>query len=129
MPNHKASSLLTLTTQHLPPCRGLSLQFGDALMVLFITCSLNGYTVYMIAAMSAPKMIGDQPQLNSNWAAFFYFAAFVLVCALILINLYTGVIFSQFTRLSEQAQVRGEGGRVDKTFIQYYGQCDSLLRS
>ena len=36
------------------------------------------------------KCIDGVPVLNQNWGAFFYFVAFVLFCALILLNLYTG---------------------------------------
>ena len=37
-----------------------------------------------------PKCTDGVPVLNQNWGAFFYFVAFVLFCALILLNLYTG---------------------------------------
>lgn len=47
-------------------------------------------------------MQGDAPARNQNWGSFFYFMAFVLICALILLNLYTGVIFSQFAKIAEQ---------------------------
>lgn len=44
----------------------------------------------MAAAMAAPDDPGLQPQPMSNWSAFFYFAAFVLVVAYTLLNLYIG---------------------------------------
>ena len=42
--------------------------------------------------MSAPHIKGDIPSLNLNWGAFFFFVVFVMLCALILLNLYTGEI-------------------------------------
>ncbi|MEW5300382.1 MAG: hypothetical protein WDW36_003317 [Sanguina aurantia] len=75
---------------------------GNALIVLFITTTTNGYSPYMIAAMNSPNIKGDAPARNQNWGSFFYFMAFVLICALILLNLYTGVIFSQFAKIAEQ---------------------------
>ena len=47
--------------------------------------------------------------LNQNWPAFFYFVVFVLFCALILLNLYTGIIFSQFIKINEKVRGRREG--------------------
>jgi hypothetical protein len=44
----------------------------------------------MVQSMSAPSVPGDASVLNQNWAAFFFWVAFVMSCALILINLYTG---------------------------------------
>ena len=40
--------------------------------------------------MSAPHIKGDVAVLNQNWAAFFYFVAFVMLVAFILLNLYIG---------------------------------------
>lgn len=39
--------------------------------------------------------------------AFVFFVIFVLVCALILINLYMGIIFSNFSRITEQVCTAG----------------------
>ena len=36
--------------------------------------------------------------------AFFYFVAFVVVCAYTLLNLYVGVIFNQFSRIRTLSQ-------------------------
>lgn len=40
--------------------------------------------------MAAPEDPGLQPQPMSNWSSFFYFAAFALVVAYTLLNLYIG---------------------------------------
>jgi hypothetical protein len=44
----------------------------------------------MWAAMAAPEEPGLQPQPMNNWSSFFFFAAFVLVVAYTLLNLYIG---------------------------------------
>lgn len=49
--------------------------------------------------MSAPGEKGVQPRMNANPGAFFWFLGFVVVCAFTLINLYVGVIFSQFSKI------------------------------
>ena len=43
-----------------------------------------------VAAMSAPHVKGNVAVLNQNWSAFFYFVAFVMLVAFILLNLYIG---------------------------------------
>lgn len=58
----------------------------------------------MDAAMAAPEDPGLQPQPMSNWSAFFFFAAFVLVVGYTLLNLYIGVVFYQFSRIRMQSQ-------------------------
>lgn len=40
--------------------------------------------------MSAPHVKGNVAVLNQNWSAFFYFVAFVMLVAFILLNLYIG---------------------------------------
>ena len=40
--------------------------------------------------MSAPHVKGNVAVLNQNWSAFFYFVAFVMLVAFILLNLYVG---------------------------------------
>jgi hypothetical protein len=44
----------------------------------------------MWAAMAAPEEPHMQPQPMNNWSSFFFFAAFVLVVAYTLLNLYIG---------------------------------------
>jgi hypothetical protein len=44
----------------------------------------------MWAAMAAPEEPHKQPQPMNNWSSFFFFAAFVLVVAYTLLNLYIG---------------------------------------
>ncbi|KAL6748527.1 Ion transport protein-domain-containing protein [Haematococcus lacustris] len=72
---------------------------ANSLLVCFITATLNGYTGTMQKAMAAPLNKGEQPQHNQNPGAFFWFLGMVVVCAFVLINLYVGVIFSQFSRI------------------------------
>ncbi|GLI63280.1 hypothetical protein VaNZ11_006186 [Volvox africanus] len=72
---------------------------GNALLCCFITATLNGYTEIMINAMSAPNEPGHQPRQFLNPGAFFWFFGFIVVCAFTLLNLYVGVIFSQFSKI------------------------------
>ena len=80
-----------------------------------VATSLNGYSVFMVTAMSAPILTnreGGVPELNQNWAAFIYFVVFVLFCALILLNIFTGIIFSQFVKINEKE--KGSAWLTDK---------------
>ncbi|KAF8072369.1 NaCP60E [Scenedesmus sp. PABB004] len=77
---------------------------GMAMVSLFVTATLNGYTEIMSAAMAVPTERGLQPRPMSSWPNFFFFAAFVLVVAYTLLNLYIGVVFYQFSRIRLQSQ-------------------------
>ncbi|GIL55074.1 hypothetical protein Vafri_10591, partial [Volvox africanus] len=72
---------------------------GNALLACFVVASCNGYSDLMTAAMSAPAKRGQQPRLNANPGAFFWFVGFTVVVSFTLLNLYVGVIFSQFSRI------------------------------
>lgn len=88
---------------------------GYALLILMVATSLNGYSIFMVTAMSAPVLTnseGGVPELNQNWAAFIYFVVFVLFCALILLNIFTGIIFSQFVKINEKE--KGSAWLTDK---------------
>jgi membrane protein CcdC involved in cytochrome C biogenesis len=50
----------------------------------------------------APVAYPLPPLVLSCSGAFLYFVIFVLVCALILVNLYIGVIFSNFSRITSK---------------------------
>lgn len=69
-----------------------------------LTCKPPNPAEIMDAAMAAPEDPGLQPQPMSNWSAFFFFAAFVLVVGYTLLNLYIGVVFYQFSRIRMQSQ-------------------------
>lgn len=53
----------------------------------------------MIQTMNAPAAYGEQPRWMGNKGAFFFYVAFVFIVAFALLNLYIGVIFSQFTKI------------------------------
>jgi len=55
-------------------------------------------------AMATPEDKGLQPQPMSNWSAFLFFVAFVIVVSYMLLNLYIGVVFFQFSRIRQQSQ-------------------------
>eukprot|EP00798_Chlamydomonas_sp_ICE-L_P015920 gene15920-22054_t len=77
---------------------------GNSLFVTFIVASLNGYTFIMQRAMSTPEQKDEQPEWMRNPGAFFWFVGTVFVVAYALLNLYVGVIFSQFTRIRLMSQ-------------------------
>jgi len=72
---------------------------GNSLLVCFLVVTLNGYTQVMYETMSAPSKKGEQPRFGDNPGAFFWYVGFVFIVAFALLNLYIGVIFSQFTRI------------------------------
>jgi len=54
----------------------------------------------MYAAMAAPDNKDDQPKATSNGIlGFLFYAAFIVICAFCLLNLYVGVIFSEFSKI------------------------------
>jgi hypothetical protein len=54
----------------------------------------------MYAAMAAPGDKDDQPKATSNGIiGFLFYAAFIVICAFCLLNLYVGVIFSEFSKI------------------------------
>ncbi len=54
----------------------------------------------MYAAMAAPSNKDDQPKATSNGIiGFLFYAAFIVICAFCLLNLYVGVIFSEFSKI------------------------------
>ena len=54
----------------------------------------------MYAAMAAPGNKDDQPKATSNGIiGFLFYAAFIVICAFCLLNLYVGVIFSEFSKI------------------------------
>ena len=54
----------------------------------------------MYAAMAAPGNTDEQPQPTSNGIiGFVFYAAFIVICAFCLLNLYVGVIFSEFSKI------------------------------
>ncbi|KAA6417024.1 MAG: voltage-gated ion channel superfamily, partial [Trebouxia sp. A1-2] len=73
---------------------------GKAILSLFIAVTLNGYSPAMYAAMAAPSNKDDQPKATSNGIiGFLFYAAFIVICAFCLLNLYVGVIFSEFSKI------------------------------
>lgn len=54
----------------------------------------------MYAAMAAPENKDDQPKATSNGViGFLFYAAFIVIGAFCLLNLYVGVIFSEFSKI------------------------------
>ncbi|PSC71712.1 voltage-gated ion channel superfamily isoform A [Micractinium conductrix] len=72
---------------------------GAALLTLFITSTLDGYTPTMYMTMATRASPGMQPVPGSNPAAFLFWFAFITLCSFFVLNLYIGVVFFQFQRL------------------------------
>ena len=67
---------------------------------------LTSYVTVMFAAIDAVD-IDRQPERDSNMVAALYFVAFIVVCGFILLNLFIGVIFSQFSKMRLYNNVAG----------------------
>ena len=58
------------------------------------------FAAAMYAAMAAPENKDDQPKATSNGViGFLFYAAFIVIGAFCLLNLYVGVIFSEFSKI------------------------------
>lgn len=54
----------------------------------------------MYAAMATPSSKDDQPKATSYGViGFLFYIAFTVTCAFCLLNLYVGVIFSEFSKI------------------------------
>ncbi|GMH39581.1 hypothetical protein BSKO_07479 [Bryopsis sp. KO-2023] len=71
---------------------------GNALLSLFVTVTQDGYNDLMFDAMAVTDK-GLQPKPQGNPGGFFFFMAFIMLCAFCLLNLYVGVVFYQFSRI------------------------------
>lgn len=76
---------------------------GNALLSLFVTVTLDGYNDILVNAMAITEK-GQRPKQGNYSIGFFYFMAFILVCAFCLLNLYIGVVFYQFSRIKLLSQ-------------------------
>ena len=74
--------------------------------------------------MAAPNTKGDQPQPDSNFLGFIYFICFIVIGSFCLMNLYTGVIFSQFSKIRLMSQT-GSAFLTDKQQVRP-GACRTL---
>lgn len=78
---------------------------GNALLTLFITSTLDGYTPTMYMSMATSRATeGQQPQPGSNPAAFLFWFAFITLCSFFVLNLYIGVVFFQYGRLKSLSE-------------------------
>ncbi|KAL4420689.1 hypothetical protein ABPG75_010345 [Micractinium tetrahymenae] len=93
---------------------------GHALLTLFITSTLDGYTPTMYMSMATSRATqGQQPQPGSNPAAFLFWFAFITLCSFFVLNLYIGVVFFQYQRLKSLSETgstlltAGQTGHVE----------------
>jgi len=75
----------------------------DALVSLFVASTLDGYGQLLFDGLDATG-VDEQPRRDANPGAFFFFLAFIVLCAFALLNLYVGVIFYQFSRIRTLSQ-------------------------
>ena len=75
----------------------------DALVSLFVASTLDGYGQLLFDGLDATG-VDEQPKRDANPGAFFFFLAFIVLCAFALLNLYVGVIFYQFSRIRTLSQ-------------------------
>ena len=75
----------------------------DALVSLFVASTLDGYGQLLFDGLDAVG-VDEQPRRDANPGAFFFFLAFIVLCAFALLNLYVGVIFYQFSRIRTLSQ-------------------------
>lgn len=68
--------------------------FGNSLMALFVTSTLDGYQIIMESAIAAPVAKGMQPVPGSQKAAAIFFVLFIVIAVFVLLNLFVGALLS-----------------------------------
>lgn len=99
----------------------------SALMTLFIPATQNGFSPTMYACMNAPDAKDVQPSINSNWAlGLLYFVGFITIVVFVLMSLYTGVVFGNFSKLRNESELgsvfltEAQQQRVELTRMVFY---------
>ena len=92
-------------------------------MSLFVASTLDGYGQLLFGCLDATG-VDEQPKRDANPGAFFFFLAFIVLCAFALLNLYVGVIFYQFSRIRTLSQTSSldlteapKGGEMCRTVL------------
>ncbi|CAM1295429.1 Uncharacterised protein r2_g457 [Pycnogonum litorale] len=81
---------------------------GNGYLALFQVATFEGWMEIMIDAVDA-RDINEQPERESNLAAYVYFVVFIICGSFFTLNLFIGVIIDNFNMLKK----RYEGGVLD----------------
>ncbi len=108
------------------------MHFGDlhhALVTLFKVLTLEGWTDIMNIHIYGPISNGNT-QIISFWP-FLYFASFILVGAMIILNLFIGVIMnsmqeSQIEMSQELQDIKSQDIKSEKLYLQIMTKMDEL---
>ena len=73
-----------------------------AMLALFQVATFEGWMEVMEAATDA-RQVGEQPAVDANLSAYWYFMIFILVGAFFILNLIVGVIIESFQTLSKNS--------------------------
>lgn len=106
--------------------------FGDlhhALVTLFKILTLEGWTDIMNDHIFGPVSSGNM-QIISIWP-FFYFSSFILIGAMIIMNLFIGVIMNSMqesqNELSQELQeVKSKNSKSEELYLQIMTKMDEL---
>ena len=71
---------------------------GNAFMALFQVATFEGWMEVMADSVDA-RGLNLQPEFEANFAAYYFYVAFILVGSFFALNLFIGVIISNFSRL------------------------------
>lgn len=66
---------------------------------MFVVAMMDGSTNIIKSATALPLTKGQQPKAGSEPQNFFFFVAFVVVLTYVLLNLFVGIVFYQFSRI------------------------------
>ena len=80
----------------------------NAILALFQVATFEGWIEVMASAVDA-RGIDRQPQQENQFAAYFYFVAFIVAGTFFTLNLFVGVIIDTFARLKDQLEREGKG--------------------
>lgn len=82
---------------------------GMASIALFQVATFEGWMEVMASAADAVG-IDQQPRYEHQFGVYFFFAAFIIIGAFFVLNLFIGVIIDQFNSQKKKSEETGEGG-------------------
>jgi hypothetical protein len=80
----------------------------NAILALLQVATFEGWMEVMASAVDA-RGIEKQPQQEYQFAAYFYFVAFIVAGTFFTLNLFVGVIIDNFARLKDKLEREGKG--------------------
>ena len=82
---------------------------GMASIALFQVATFEGWMEVMASAADAVG-IDQQPRYEHQFGVYFFFAAFIIIGAFFVLNLFIGFIIDQFNSQKKKSEETGEGG-------------------